>query len=291
MGKVWLEEFESLFKHFLPDPWILQEVENKPLLRLQQALDQHHYIHGVNQKFKMFVDSAKVRFCCDNCGHGWTSMKGRVIFWYELFDLTNLLQDDHHGCDPAKSNDTGHACDAGSEKNETTTTTTINETDDNMTKLDKHHQKDHESKANAEEQQPVQKKRLNGNEGKGEGEGEGEDGGEDQDEDEGRVGEGEGDGGNNEIVGDGAASGLHDVAGGEDRKKRQVGYCAYKLFGQQCDGCNQTDKFERPMWYPEEVGKVLNNFYNKIGQVYYGFKAPAIDKQRRAGKPKTSHNG
>lgn len=29
-----------------------------------------------------FVDSAKVRFCCETCGHGWTSMKGKVAFWY-----------------------------------------------------------------------------------------------------------------------------------------------------------------------------------------------------------------
>lgn len=121
-------------------------------------------------KFRMFIDSAKVRFCCDNCGHGWTSMKGRVVFWYELFELVD------------SSEPTGN--------------------------------------------------------------------------------------GENNLI----------------------GYCAYKLFGQQCDICKIENRFERPMWYPEEVTKVLNNLYNKIGQVYFGFKMPAIDKQRRAGKPKTSHN-
>lgn len=118
------------------------------------------------RRFRMFIDSAKVRFCCDICGHGWTSMKGRVVFWYELFEL-------------------------------------------------------------------VENDKSSGN---------------------------------------------------------LIGYCAYKLFGQQCDVCQVEGRFERPMWYPEEVTKALTNLYNKIGQVYFGFKMPAIDKQRRAGKPKTSHN-
>lgn len=127
-------------------------------------------------RFRMFIDSAKVRFCCDHCGHGWTSMKGRVVFWYELFELVDLA---HLDSDQETSS----------------------ETSGNM-----------------------------------------------------------------------------------------IGYCAYKLFGQQCDVCKIENRFERPMWYPEEVTKVLTNLYNKIGQIYFGFKMPAIDKQRRAGKPKTSHN-
>lgn len=128
-------------------------------------------------RFRMFIDSAKVRFCCDTCGHGWTSMKGRVVFWYELFELV-------------RPNDSS--------------------------------QRQTFSHPN----------------------------------------------GGNYLI----------------------GYCAYKLFGQQCDVCKIENRFERPMWYPEEVTKVLNNLYNKIGQVYFGFKMPAIIKQRRAGKPKTSHN-
>lgn len=134
-------------------------------------------------KFRMFIDSAKVRFCCDSCGHGWTSMKGRVVFWYELFELV-------HDNDTQSSNQ--------EDKNDNQTTAEAN----------------------------------------------------------------------NSLV----------------------GYCAYKLFGQQCDICKIENRFERPMWYPEEVAKVLGNLYNKFGQVYFGFKMPAIDKQRRAGKPKTSHN-
>lgn len=126
-------------------------------------------------RFRMFIDSAKVRFCCDLCGHGWTSMKGRVVFWYELFELVGR---------------------------------------DNS----------------------------------------------------------------------------FDSNGTSDDPSHLVGYCAYKLFGQQCDVCKIENRFERPMWYPEEVTKALGNLYNKIGQVYFGFKMPAIDKQRRAGKPKTSHN-
>lgn len=123
-------------------------------------------------KFRMFIDSAKVRFCCENCGHGWTSMKGRVVFWYELFEFVN---------------------------------------------------------------QPA-------------------------------------------LITSGPPA------------NQVIGYCAYKLFGQQCDICKIENRFEQPMWYPEEVTKVLNNLHSKIGQVYFGFKMPAIDKQRRAGKPKTSHN-
>lgn len=117
-------------------------------------------------RLRMFIDSAKVRFCCDTCGHGWTSMKGRVVFWYELFEVF-----------------------------------------------------------------------------------------------------------------------LPNAAGSQ-----VIGYCTFKLFGQQCDSCKLENTFERPMWYPEEVRKVLANLCNKIGQLYLGFKSPSIDKQRRAGKPKTSHN-
>jgi len=132
----------------------------------------------VPTKFRMFIDSAKVRFCCDKCGHGWTSMKGRVVFWYELFELAD--QSTFRFNDQSRSRPFDY----------------------NMV----------------------------------------------------------------------------------------IGYCTYKLFGQQCDVCKIENKFERPMWYPEEVTKVLNNLYNKIGQVYFGFKMQVIDKQRRAGKPKTPHN-
>jgi len=145
---------------------------------------------GAGMRFKMFIDSAKVRFCCDHCGHGWTSMKGRVVFWYELFEL-----------------------------------------------VDEHSPKQTSWSLSSASQGQT-----------------------------------------------GAPS--RPLASGSNL----VGYCAYKLFGQQCDICKIENRFERPMWYPEEVTKVLNNLYNKIGQVYFGFRMPAIDRQRRAGKPKTSHN-
>lgn len=47
------------------------------------------------------------------------------------------------------------------------------------------------------------------------------------------------------------------------------GIVAFKLYGQKCDRC-KTDRYEQPMWYPEEVTKVLINVYNRVGQVYYG---------------------
>lgn len=145
-------------------------------------------------KFRMFIDSAKVRFCCDECGHGWTSMKGRVVFWYELFEVV---------CDTKTA--------TGDEKTPQSC------------------------------------------------------------------------GSNSKLM---CNTWPIDPAA----PNKIVGYCAYKLFGQQCDVCKIENRFERPMWYPEEVVKVLNNVHNKIGQIYFGFKMPAIDKQRRAGKPKTSHN-
>lgn len=67
------------------------------------------------------------------------------------------------------------------------------------------------------------------------------------------------------------------------------GFLQYKLYGQQCNQC-QNGRFEDAMWYPEEVNKVLCNVYNKIGQVYYGFMASPLRQERRAGKPRTQHN-
>lgn len=144
--------------------------ESEPQIDVEKSSNLRNHSHRrFPLRFRMFIDSAKVRFCCDECGHGWTSMKGRVVFWYELFELESQDQD------------TGEA-------------------------------------------------------------------------------------------------------------NQMLGFCAYKLFGQQCDICKIENRFERPMWYPEEVVKVLNNLSNKLGQVYFGLRTTTIDKQRRAGKPKTSHN-
>ncbi|XP_053207955.1 uncharacterized protein LOC128392009 [Panonychus citri] len=142
MEHVWMAHFTSLFKSY-PHQWCLMPVESRPL--------------GGN--FSTFVDSAKVRFCCEDCGHGWTSMKGRVAFW---FDLTNYA---------------------------------------------------------------------------------------------------------------GYPQGL----------------VAFKLFGQQCQKC-KAEIYEPPMWYPEEVFKVLVNLFNRVGQNYYGFYYPPLEKTRRPGKPRTPHN-
>ncbi|XP_035232237.1 receptor-transporting protein 3-like [Stegodyphus dumicola] len=67
MEQVWQHEFKSLFAQYAPHCWKLVPVNQKPV--------------GL---WNANVDSAKVRFCCEDCGHGWTSMKGRVAFWFIL---------------------------------------------------------------------------------------------------------------------------------------------------------------------------------------------------------------
>lgn len=76
MEQVWVKEFNTLFVNFLPHIWCIQPVETKPI--------------GGNS-LCTFVDSAKVRFCCDVCGHGWTSMKGRVAFWFDLAYIYGIV--------------------------------------------------------------------------------------------------------------------------------------------------------------------------------------------------------
>ncbi|CAM1323703.1 RTP4 (predicted) [Pycnogonum litorale] len=65
MEQVWHGEFVKLFSQYFPNIWYLSPITQRP-----------------NGQWNYFMDSAKVRFCCDDCGHGWTSMKGRVVFWY-----------------------------------------------------------------------------------------------------------------------------------------------------------------------------------------------------------------
>lgn len=71
MEMVWHGEFERLFSQYFPDHWYLLPTNYPPINR-----------------WRTFKDSAKVRFSCQQCGHGWTSMKGRVIFWFYL-NFTN----------------------------------------------------------------------------------------------------------------------------------------------------------------------------------------------------------
>jgi hypothetical protein len=89
MEHVWVKEFNQLFMNYLPHVWYIQPVQSKPI--------------GGNQ-LVTYVDSAKVRFCCDVCGHGWTSMKGRVAFWFDLFYMSGIVAFKLYGqqCDKCK---------------------------------------------------------------------------------------------------------------------------------------------------------------------------------------------
>uniref|UniRef100_A0A915HYE5 3CxxC-type domain-containing protein n=1 Tax=Romanomermis culicivorax TaxID=13658 RepID=A0A915HYE5_ROMCU len=69
---------------------------------------------------------------------------------------------------------------------------------------------------------------------------------------------------------------------------QNVGILYFKLMGQTCQKCNDN-RFEHPLWYPEEVIKVLRNIYYKVGQTFYGFVRPNFEKQRRPGKPRSQH--
>ncbi|XP_064610547.1 receptor-transporting protein 4-like isoform X2 [Liolophura sinensis] len=71
MELVWHGEFDRLFSQYYPHAWYLVPTFYPP-----------------SERWQTFKDSAKVRFSCQ-CGHGWTSMKGRVIFWFHLNYNTN----------------------------------------------------------------------------------------------------------------------------------------------------------------------------------------------------------
>lgn len=72
MTEIWEKEFRVIFAHFLPHCWFLVKTFQSP-----------------SPRWKKFKDSAKVRFCCQTCGHAWTSMKGRVMFWFNLNNVEN----------------------------------------------------------------------------------------------------------------------------------------------------------------------------------------------------------
>lgn len=59
MEKVWVQQFNDLFFNYFPHQWYIQPVEQKPF--------------GGNS-LVTFVDSAKVRFCCDVSNPGGTCM-------------------------------------------------------------------------------------------------------------------------------------------------------------------------------------------------------------------------
>ena len=90
MEQVWVKEFNQLFVSYLPHLWYIQPVQSKPI---------------GGSSLACFVDSAKVRFCCDVCGHGWTSMKGRVAFWFDLVYVYGIVAFKLYGqqCDRCKA--------------------------------------------------------------------------------------------------------------------------------------------------------------------------------------------
>ncbi|KAK4309980.1 hypothetical protein Pmani_018447 [Petrolisthes manimaculis] len=60
---VWNQHFELLFRN-LPNMWTFGPAETTP------------------SGWQVFKDMAKVRFSCQRCSHGWTSMYGMVVFYY-----------------------------------------------------------------------------------------------------------------------------------------------------------------------------------------------------------------
>jgi len=74
MEALWHSHFDHLFSNFWPCAW---QLIPKPLVGCPVS------------NWNVHSDAAKVRFLCQTCGHGWTSMKGRVVFWYS-FDPRNL---------------------------------------------------------------------------------------------------------------------------------------------------------------------------------------------------------
>ncbi|KAG0730411.1 Receptor-transporting protein 3 [Chionoecetes opilio] len=69
LEEVWNQHFELLFRN-LPHMWSFGPAETAPS-------DWH-----------VFKDMAKVRFSCQHCAHGWTSMHGLVVFYYR-WDATS----------------------------------------------------------------------------------------------------------------------------------------------------------------------------------------------------------
>jgi len=68
MGALWHNQFHLLFDQFWPSTWRLVP---RPL------------VPGPTNDWHVHADAAKVRFLCQVCGHGWTSMKGRVVLWFK----------------------------------------------------------------------------------------------------------------------------------------------------------------------------------------------------------------
>ena len=71
LSEFWHATFDRIFQVFRPDEWTLEPTDR-----------------GMPRDWRQFKDSAKVKFLCD-CGNSWTSMMGRIIFWYKRSDEKN----------------------------------------------------------------------------------------------------------------------------------------------------------------------------------------------------------
>ncbi|XP_042861090.1 uncharacterized protein LOC122246529 isoform X1 [Penaeus japonicus] len=70
LEQVWNQHFELLFRT-LPNVWYFGPIEKTPT------------------GWSVFKDMAKVRFSCQRCSHGWTSMYGLVVFYYRWDGFLN----------------------------------------------------------------------------------------------------------------------------------------------------------------------------------------------------------
>lgn len=68
MSKQWKKAFEEIFIVFSPDKWKLAPTDS-----------------DMPEGWREFKDSAKVKFLC-TCGNSWTSMAGRIIFWFKKIE-------------------------------------------------------------------------------------------------------------------------------------------------------------------------------------------------------------
>ena len=68
MSKKWKKAFEEIFVVFSPDKWKLGPTDR-----------------DMPRGWRQFNDSAKVKFLCA-CGNSWTSMAGRIIFWFKKIE-------------------------------------------------------------------------------------------------------------------------------------------------------------------------------------------------------------
>ena len=68
MREFWHATFDEVFQAFSPDEWTLEPTDS-----------------DMPGAWKRFKDGAKVKFRCE-CGNSWTSMAGRIIFWYKKID-------------------------------------------------------------------------------------------------------------------------------------------------------------------------------------------------------------